>query len=64
MTDFVEENDSEICEPVCRSKLIAFLINCHEFSINCPHKPVAYRSIRDTHPGILFVIVLTLDFYI
>lgn len=37
MINLVKENYWVICEPVCNSKLVAFLINCHEVWIKCHH---------------------------
>jgi hypothetical protein len=35
-----------LCEPVCSSKLVAFLINVHHVSINSPHYPVIVNTLR------------------
>jgi hypothetical protein len=45
MTDFVKEHYWVTCEPVCKSKLVAFLINLHEVSLNCPPPPIVIVSV-------------------
>jgi hypothetical protein len=52
MAYFVEESCRVIREPVCKSKLVEFVINFHEGSINCPHLyPAAPESITKVSCG-------------
>jgi hypothetical protein len=47
MTNFVRENYLAITEPVCSTKLVAFLINSDEVSINFFfYNPAAHELIK------------------
>jgi hypothetical protein len=46
INDFFGENCLVMCEPVCDSTLVAFLINFHGVSINCHNISTVHQSIR------------------